>query len=562
MFGNYLKVALRNLIKNKAYSLINILGLALGIACVILILLYVRDELSYDRFQPDNEQLYRISRSWLNEDGQTSLHLARVAPPILPLLMQDYPNIIDKGARVIQDREVRLKIGDRTFIEDRLFWAENSFSDIFGIKFIQGDPQTALSEPNCLVLTQAIAQKIFGSTDILGKTINYNGELDLKITGVVQDPPVNSHFRYGVLGSFKSLIPMLGESYFRTNWGSNNFLTYVKLHPNLPGSLLRERFPEFLDKQLTAAAIAAGREIDPSGRKPHQSNLLHLMPVADIHLHSHLNSEVSANGDITNIYLFAIIAFFILLIACINFMNLATARSAKRAREIGMRKVMGATRGNVALQFLGESLLITTMAALLSIAMVEMLLPWFNSFIGKELRIAFFSDPVILVGLLLLIVLVALLAGSYPAFFLSGFRPLSILKQNTRTGSGGTALFRRILVVMQFTVSIALLICMGVVYQQVRFFQTRDLGFRKENVLLLPGNEDLAARSEAFKNALMEHPAVNSVSGARLIPSDNLLNSWGVQITDEKGERIRTGFRLAVVEHDWDYFRTFGLKLV
>jgi putative ABC transport system permease protein len=342
MFQNYIKIAIRNLWRYRGYSFINILGLAVGMACCILILLFVLDELSYDKFHENSDRIYRVTREWFNSDGSSSLHLARVAPPIGTLLQQDFPDAIDKMVRIRSDYNTILRIGDRSFVEDRFIWAENSFFEVFSFRLVHGDPKTALVDPNTVVLTSSTAERYFGSTDAaMGKVIDYENETDLLVTGVIEDPPHNSHFKFDFLGSFQTLYDFFGAEFMTHYWGRNNYATYLLLAENVKAATLRSQFPVFLDKYLTQLSLEDdGREptIEPS-----RVNQLHLQKLTDIHLKSHLNSEWEPNGDIKNVYLFTVIALFILLIACINFMNLSTARSSNRSREIGMRKVLGSS---------------------------------------------------------------------------------------------------------------------------------------------------------------------------------------------------------------------------
>jgi putative ABC transport system permease protein len=557
MFKNYLKIAIRNILKHKVYSLINVFGLAIGMACSILILLWVRDELSYDRFHKNAERVYRVTREWKNQDGRTSLHLARVAPPIGPLLKNDFPGIVEDVVRIRADFNTLLKLDDRTFVEDNFFWAEENIFNIFSIPLLEGDPATALKEPNSVVLTEAMGRKYFGEEDPLGKTINYEGEADLKVTGVVKNVPENSHFNFDFLGSFITLENFFGKEFMTSNWGRNNYLTYLLLPEGLSPDVLREQIPGFLDNHITQLVIDNTGQ--PPTNKPSLTNQLHLQKLTDIHLHSHLTTEIEQNGDIVNVYLFSAIAFFILLIACINFMNLATARSAKRAREIGMRKVLGAYRKQLIGQFLGESLLIAGLALIIAVSVVEATLPYFNDFVGKHLSLAVWQNPEMIAGLIAITLFVGLLSGSYPAFLLSSFRPVRVLKGEDK--SSGKSTFRRVLVVSQFTISIALIISMGIVYQQLDFLRHKKLGFNKEQVVILQANGDMQENFETIKSRLMQNASILNVSASRLIPSNKLLNSWGGQVL-ESNETVPLSFRLAVVEVNYNFFDTYNIQLL
>jgi putative ABC transport system permease protein len=562
MVGNYIKVGLRNIKKNKAYSFINIFGLVLGITVCILIFLYVNDELSYDKFYQDNDRIFRVTREWLNsKDGESSLHLARCAPPIAPLLKNDYPHLIEETARVRADYQTLIKVDDRTFVEDRVYWAEQSYLKIFKHNFIYGNLEGALEEPNTIVLTKSIAEKYFGTINPVGQIVKYvDGEdsFDLKVTGVIENIPVNTHFKFDILGSFKTLIPIFGEDFFISNWGRNNYLTYLLLQKNVTHEELKREIPNFLDKHLTVAYKDYSNKLPEI--KPSKSNILHLQRLTDIHLHSHLTTEVEVNGDINNIYIFSVIAFFTLLIACINFMNLATARSSKRACEIGVRKVLGAERTQLISQFLSESLFISFISTVLAVLITLLILPFFNNFVGKQLSLTFFCDPLISVGLIFLFFLVGIISGSYPAFLLSGFLPVKVLKGNSLLNSA-TSTFRKVLVVTQFAVSIVLIVCVGVVSNQMDYLKDKKLGFNKDQIVVLPAAPSMFDNQESFKNRLLNNTGIKNVAFSKLIPSDKLLNSWGGRTLDGDNPG-QLGFRLAVVEIDYDFFDTYEMKIV
>ncbi len=557
MLKNYFKIAFRNLARFKIYSFINIAGLAVGMAVSILIILYIQEELSYDKFHKNADRIYRLSREWFNEDGTSSLHLARVAPPIGPLLKNDFPNTIEEVTRVISDYSTFLRVDNKTFVEDKFFWAEDNFFKIFSFKMIKGNPETALKDPYSVVLTESMAKKYFGNEDPIGKTILYERQNNLKVTGVIEDVPENSHFKFDFLGSFITLNDYIGVENLTTNWGSNNYVTYLLLPKNFPASELEKQFPSFLDKHLTQ--IYTQERGTPPSVKPSKVNQLHLWKLTDIHLHSHLTTELEENGDINDVYIFSIIALFILLIACINFMNLATARSAKRAREIGMRKVLGAYKKQLMLQFIGESLMISFIAMLIAVVIVEAALPFFNNFIDKHLSLNYFGNPIVIIGLLGLTLIVGLISGSYPAFLLSSFSTIKVLKGNNSSSRKST--FRTVLVVAQFTISIVLIICMGIVYSQMQYFKNKDLGYDKNRIVILPSNQDMRKNIESVKSQLFENPNILNVTSSRLVPSDMLLNSWGGQLVGGD-ETIPLNFRLAVDEVDYDFIKTYGLQLI
>lgn len=557
MLKNYIKITLRNIYKNKLFSLINILGLAAGIACTILILLFVQDELSYDQFHSKKNRIVRVTREWLNQDGESSLHLARVAPPIGTLIQNDYSQMIESMVRIAQDYRTKLKYNNDVFIEEKFYWAEKDLFNIFDFHLIKGNKETALSQPNSVVISETTAQRLFGNENPIGKVINYEGQRDLAVTGVVKDAPQNSHFKFDYLASFITLYEINGVEFFQTNWGSNNYATYFLLKNENLKSELQAQMPAFIDKHLTQV-IRNFTGQDPAFQ-PSKFNIVHVQSLTDIHLHSHLNSEFEQNGDITNIYLFSAIAVFILLIACINFMNLATAKSSKRAKEIGMRKVLGAEKKQLVYQFIGESLFISFLSLMISIGIVEAALPSLNNFIGKELAVNYFDNPIALLGIILITLFVGLISGSYPAFLLSSFKPVSVLKGNNQKGSG-RSLFRTVLVVSQFTISIVLIISMTVVYNQMEFFRNKKLGFNKDQLVILPAGERMLENIDGFKSILLQNPNIKSVAASDLIPSDKLLNNWGAK-RYEGNSSVPLDFRLAVVQVDYDFVETYQFEI-
>ncbi|MFO7446712.1 MAG: ABC transporter permease [Ignavibacteriaceae bacterium] len=556
MFKNYIKIALRNIRKQKAYSFINIMGLSIGMACCILILLFILDEFSYDKFHTKHDSIYRLTREWFNDDGESNLHLARVAPPVAPLLKNDFPEIVREAVRVAQDYQTFLKMNNNVFVEERFYWADEAFFKIFSHKFLSGDPNTALAEPNSIVLTSSMAKKYFGNENALGKFINYERERDLKVTGIIEDVPFNTHFKFDFLGSFNTLYDMNGAEFYRTNWGNNSYLTYILVPPNFPIQELQRQIPEFLDKHISQVFFEQNDRAPK--QKPSSYTKLHFQKLTDIHLTSHLVTEAEENGDISNIYLFGAIAFFILLIACINFMNLSTARSAKRAREIGMRKVLGAYKQQLIKQFLGEAVLFAVIALLVSLVLVEVTLPFFNEFVSKNLDTDYLNNLEILLALFIITLFVGIASGSYPAFLLSSFRPVSVL--NGKESTSHKSVFRTVLVVAQFTISIALLISMGIVYNQMEFLKSKKLGYNKEHVVILPSSRQINENIESFKGQLLQNKNVLSVSKSVLIPTNPLLNSWGGKILEGKNASSLS-FRLAVIETDHDYLDTYGIQL-
>ncbi|MGH7495375.1 MAG: ABC transporter permease [bacterium] len=546
MFKNYLKIALRSLLKYKAYSFINIFGLAVGMASCILILLYVHDELSYDQYHEKSAQIYRVTREWFNSDGSSSLHLGHVAPPIGPLLKIDFPDL-RHVVRIASGGNSLLRYQDKVFQENRFYFADPDIFEVFTLPCIKGDPKAALVDPNGVVITPAMAKKYFGNEDPMGKVLNIDGDADLKVTGIMAEIPTNSHFHFDFLGSMKLLEQFFGEQEFK-NWGSNNYATYLLFPKNYPIDNFNRAIPAFIGRH------------HPEGEKAIPKTTLHLQRLTDIHLHSQLDSEIEANGNIAYVYIFSAIAFFLLLIACINFMNLATARSANRAKEVGLRKVVGAERPQLIKQFLGETIVMALISLFLALVFVEIALPKFNAFAGKELALRSQSMLFITTSLLGIALFVGVLAGSYPAFFLSHFQPVTVLK-GQKIGATKSR-FRSTLVVFQFAISILLIIGMGIVYNQLEYCRTKNLGLNKERlvVLAVEQGQEIARRYPDLRNQLLQHPNIASVAASKRVPSGRLLDSSEGSVPDgDKYEKLN--FRIANVRVDHSFIETYGMQM-
>ncbi|MEP6513852.1 MAG: ABC transporter permease, partial [Parafilimonas sp.] len=447
MFKNYFKTAWRNLLRNKMFSLINVLGLTVGLASVIFILIWIQNELSYDKYNLNADRTYRVDREFLNPDGSTNIHLASVALPFAPLLEKNFPEI-EKLTRFMQDNDV-MRYGEKKFTEDKIIWGEDNFFEIFNYKFLKGDVHTALKNPNTVVITEDVAKKYFDNKDALNQTIYYgNSQVPLKVTGVIANVPGNSHYHFNFLISFITLQQFYDKDDYLNNWGGNNYFTYLLLKKNTSPQTLESKFPAFLDKILPA------RDEAPIGSK---WNKLHLQKITDIHLHSHLMGEAEPNSDIKYIYIFACIAFFILLIACINYMNLTTALALSRLKEVGVRKVIGAERKQLFLQFFTESALISLIGLILALGTVYSLLPLFEKFNETVYSFSPQQSALLGAGILVLLLCTIFLAGSYPSIYISGFKPIAILKGKLQKNTFNFSL-RKALVVFQFTISIALIV--------------------------------------------------------------------------------------------------------
>lgn len=542
MLKNYLTIALRNLRKHPGYTGINVFGLAVGIACCLLIMLFVRHELSYDRYHADADRLFRVTRSWFDEDGMTKLHLARVAAPVGPVLEQELPEV-QMAARA-WGNDFLLSYGDNHFPEEDFYFVEPAFVDLLTVRFLEGDPATALSEPYMLVLTESTARKIFGNAPAMGQTLLLDNDAEdpFTVTGIVADPPATTHFPYNALGSFATLVSAFPEGTW-SNWGWNNYATYLRLAEGADPAAVEAKFPALLDAQY---------KVDAS-----QETRLHLQPVPSIHLHSHLDAELAPNGDIRYVYLFSAIAFFLLLIACFNFVNLSTARATRRGREVGVRKVLGAYRKQLIRQFLGEAMLLTALALVVAIGFAQLALPAFNAYAGTSLTLLGGNTLFLVLCLVGILFMVGVAAGGYPAFYLSGFRPAAVLKGSV-SGSWRSR-FRSVLVVAQFAIAIVLLVGMGVVFQQLDYVQTKRLGFEQEQRIVLPTTGEIRQNLASVRQRLLAHPNIQSVGFSQRVPSHPLLDT--IDGSAEVGGTMEPFQDLASVAVDPGFIETFGMTM-
>jgi putative ABC transport system permease protein len=543
MFRNYLKIALRNLVRHKVFSAINLLGLAIGMASCILILLYVRAEFGYDRFHENADRIWRVTREWVNEEGSTSLHLGHVAPPIAPLLANDFPDILE-AVRIHTPGELLVSREDLHYLEPRVIFADDNLFDVFTFPLLKGDPETALKNPYSVVLTERTAKKYFGDEDPMGKTLKIDRRIDCTVTGVAAEAPRAAHFHFDLIGALKTLEEMYGRREFE-NWGSNNYATYLLMPANYPIDNLTGQFPAFLDRH--------------QGPDSSKRNRLHLQRLTDIHLRSHLDSEIETNSDISTVTIFSVVAAFILLIACVNFMNLSTARASIRAREVGLRKVVGADRNRLVRQFLGESLLMAFLALAFALLMVLAARPAFSAFVARDLSLDIARHPGLLAGFLGIALFVGAAAGAYPAFVLSSLRPVTVLKGSRGSGSHGAA-FRTGLVVFQFAISIILIVGVGVVGRQLRYTQDKRLGFDKEQVVVLAMDEAMRGRYDAIRQELLALPGVVDAAGSRRVPSGRLLDSSGANVIGG-GNTRPVDFRVAFVCVDYAFIDTYKMEI-
>jgi putative ABC transport system permease protein len=557
MFKNYLITTWRSLLRSKGFSVLNIAGLAVGLAVCFLILLFVRAETSYDGYHEGVDRLYRVQRAWLDSDGSIGSEFSTLAPGFVPFLRTDFPEI-EKAARIWGPGDMVVKSGDKVFTEPRLFFADPEIFDVLTLPLIQGEPAEVLGEVGYVVVSRTTAHKYFGAENPVGRSLvlpAFNNR-DLLVSGVMEDMPFNSHVHFDFLASYATLGGLQGsgaDDYFlgTRNFSDNVTGVYIRLAENARLPEILARIPAFIDKCLPARTDEQGRLVKTSS-----GQTLHFQKVKDIHLFSHTRAEYEPNGDIRTVRLFTVIALFILAIACVNFVNLSTARGARRAREVGLRKVVGAARRMLAVQFLGESFLITLISLVLSAGLMSLALPAFGRFIGYPFRIGHLfsgAGPVILLGGLLV---TALAAGLYPALY----NPSAILRGELTQGTRGTTL-RKSLVVFQFAISIALIFSVTVIARQTRFVRTADLGYDRDNIICIPVERKLSARWTDFKTELLRETSIRGATLSKRAPSGRLLDAPGFW-AEVKGERVRNtvGMPHNRVEHD--FFKTYGMTIV
>jgi len=475
MLTNYLKVALRNLWKSKGFSAINIIGLASGLGVCLLIVLYVADELNYDRYNEKADRIYRLDADLYFNNTQFTA--ASSPGPLAPALVKEYPEF-EQMVRFNRQGDVMVKKGNNFIQDHNLAYADSTFFKVFTAPLIQGDPNTALNEPNSIVIDETVAKRYFGTTNVVGKPLELENHALCKVTGVIRDMPLQSHFHLSFIRTLRD-IPQRDN-----DWLSNNDQSYVVARPGVSRELLQSHLDMLvtanLGRQLQDILHVSLKDMEKQG----SHFRYHLMPLTDIHLHSNKSYEFEGNGNINYVYVFSFIAILILVIACVNFMNLSTARSANRAKEVGIRKVAGSTRGNLITQFLTESVLLSFFSLLLALGIALLLLPMFNTLAGKEMHAGMLFSGRFLPLLVLLVVLVGVLAGSYPAFYLSSFQPIQVLKGKIASGFKSSWL-RSSLVVFQFFISIALIIGTLVIYRQLNFIRNREIGFDRNQVLII-----------------------------------------------------------------------------
>ncbi len=552
MIQNYLTTAFRNLRKHVFYSLINIVGLSIGLACFILISLYVTDELSYDTFHPDLESIYRMDFKGNLNGNEFDLSLSSV--PAAQTLVNEFPEV-ESAVRLRQvgQRLIKRKDRDQTFKEDLSVFADSNFFQFFNFELVQGNVEEVLKRPNTMAISQTVAKKLFGNEDPVGQEVVIGNNTDYEVTGVFEDMPSRSHMHFDLIFAMEGLDEAKNKI-----WMSFNFTTYLKLQQGVDASDLNAQFPALVEKYIGPEVEqfmgASMEEFAEAGNAAGFS----LFPMKDIHLHSAKLGELEPNGDVSYVYIFSAIAAFILLLACINFMNLATARSASRAKEVGVRKTMGAYRSQLVNQFLAEALMICLVAFALAIGLAAASLPYFENLSDKTLEYSSLFSGAFLGTLLAVIIVVGFLAGSYPAFYLSKFRPVEVLKGKLNLGmkSGG---IRSTLVVLQFSVSIIMIVGTAIIFDQLSYIQNKKLGFNKDQVIMVHDAFLMGDKIDAYKTEALRDTRVLSGTVASFLPVQTAHNNnlWFT------GQNAGTGnshvFHNYRIDHD--YMETLGLEM-
>ncbi|MBN2172610.1 MAG: ABC transporter permease [Bacteroidales bacterium] len=540
MLLNYLKITWRNISRQKGFYLINIMGLSIGMACSILIVLFVAYELGFDKYHNNHDRIYRMAVDGVA--GNTMIYQTYTPAPLPGAMYNEYPEI-EKITRISDWSEVKTRYQDKIFNEDHIFAVDSTFFEVFSFEMLAGDADLALKDPYSVVLTKSVAEKYFGGENPLNKVMRLDTS-NFKVTGVIEDVPAQSHFHFDILVTLTSFDGL----YNGTSWWWNNFRTYLLLNPTANYLDLEAKFPDFVRKYLFE-----GRSYDEALAKGNKWEY-YLQPLTQIHLTSDISGEFEPNGNKNYIRIFWVIAIFILVMACINFMNLSTAKSFRRAKEVGIRKVSGATKSGLVIQFISESIFIAIISVLIGLVMVEAALPVFRNFTGRNLVLHYFDDPFTIPLFILLAFIIGVFSGSYPAFVLSAFQPVKVLKGRLIKSTSGFSV-RNILVIFQFAVSMILIIGTITVYQQLRMIQNKNLGFDKENILVIKNAYLLDEKSETFKKEIRQNANILHVAGAHRMPGMRLNNiGFGA-------EGVEDGFTLNLLPCDPEYADVMKLEM-
>ena len=550
MFKNYLKIAWRNILKNKGVFSINIIGLALGIASCLIITLFVVDELSYDRYNENADEIVNVVfRGKVNGE---EIKEGAIMAPVAKTLKQEFPEVLD-ATRIRNIGTPKITVDNQSYREDKFAYVDTNFFNVFTLPIIEGDIKNPLQELNTAVITRAQAEKFFGAADAVGKLFHLEGqEQPFRVTGIIEEVPQNSHFHFDIFASMKGLDEAKSDS-----WFNGNFFTYLLLKEGSDYKNLEGKLPNIIEKHIgSKMQERMGLSYEEFSKKNQLG--LRIFPLTDIHLYSDNSaySQLEQGGDIKNIYIFSAIALFMLLIACINFMNLSTATAVKRAKEVGIRKVLGSNKSQLRYQFLSESFIATLIAMMFAAILVVISLPFYNELSGKELQFDFLWRPTVLVSLVLLTFLISLLAGGYPAFFLSSFKPIWALKNKFLEGNSNKGI-RSGLVVFQFVVSAGLILATLVVNQQMEYIQNKNIGYERDQLLVVREAYLLGNDQEVFNDELFKNPKVESITQSAFAPAGFSDNNQTMISKD--GEFVR---RMPVYNIDENYIPTMGMQLV
>ena len=536
MIKNLLKTAIRHISKHPGYSLLNVLGLTLGISCALFLIIYVSDEVSYDRYHKNADRIYRVSSKITEPDDQFTWNVAQI--PFGPQVVQDYPEV-QAFVRFINMPRGLYKYEDKEFVEENFYYTDSTLFDIFTYKVLRGEVKSALRDPKKIVLTETVAKRYFGGSDPVGKTLT-EGNNTFEVTGVIEDVPFNSHFRFQALAARNNLPKQLGS------WGTFGVFTYLLFPAGIDINTFQTKMQDMYDAHMKTIFGPLNIKIEYI-----------LEPITKIHLYSTNPGEPEPTGSITYVLIFGIVAVFLVLIAAMNYMNLATARSTRRAREVGLRKVAGSRRLPLILQFLSESVVLTVISLIISIILLIVLLPKFNLLAGKSFRPDILFSPVVLISIIAVILVAGILGGSYPAFFLSRFSPVTVLKGEITQGSAGS-LFRKILVVIQFTVSVAMIVCTLVVFRQLNYLKSMDKGFDQKNVITLQLNQGMVRKYPVLKQTLLENNEIKYVTSTNT-PMGEGSGKIIFNVETDQGMAQR-GINFAIVDHD--FIETLGIKMI
>ncbi len=538
MLRNYLLLAFKNFKKQKLFSLINILGLTMGITCCLMIFLFIMNEFSYDKFFKNGKDIYRIYRVG-NTNGELR-NIPWVSGPYAKALQTDYPDMVKATMRVQPDNDL-VTYNNISFNEKKIYLVDSNFFSFFSFHLLKGNPATVLNDPSSIVMTESAAKKYFGNEDPIGKVVGFNEKMHLKVTGIAEDIPVNTHM------DFDMLVPLSNwtNEPWMNQWPNNGLFAYLQLNPAVHPGQLQKLFPQFMDKYMGKFYREAGFKMD-----------LVMKPLQGIYFEGENRFDAVKHGSKKMVYIFMSIAVLILIIACINFMNLATARATDRSKEVGLRKVLGAVRKQLAWQFIFESLLFAFIAAVLAVLLLQLIMPAYTGFLGYKLP-SYWGNPLFYVFLTGVIITVGMLAGSYPALLLSSFSPIESLRGKLKVGKHG-AFFRKALVVFQFGISVLLIISVTIVMKQMHYVRTTDLGFNKEQSMIVKlDNGKIWENKINFKNQLQADPAVSSVSLMTGEPG-GFHDTYGFEAESKPGEKLMLNTEFA----DFEYAKTLGLKII